>query len=685
MKINLLHYVMAVMVMFLAGGDPLYGQRFERISNQSLYGIRDVAISDEWIAFRAYQDTIQYDKFIITDGTASGTRLLGTLLNEDGYGEYGVLVAKGDYLYYQEDGWGIDVYYINTSYPSEFKKFDPPGEYIEFLRKWDDKIYGLGGYGYYAIEEDKIEYRPYSGWKEYFAHPFVHKSGIYFMGENYEKRGGTYIFKVTDYGNEVMVDLGSTYSGYEIPEQFGAIGDRVFSFVTREHEGYNGFYTELVHVNESGGDSLYAFPYRMSVQAVASSDKYMYMILQQWGTGDDDWNYYNYLWRTDGTTAGTKYLGYYGNNSRVYLSSSDICQYESDYLGCNPLLSSNIFENEEGRYYFLRENGGVSLYTPEGFYTSISGSYGYVKILGILGDNLIVEIYHGLYKLNIGTNCAASSVIAFSQGKRKNGIRVREDRSDPQMALGNPQENDQINFVSLGFGGSITLTLANKVYDDGTAEPDLIVVETSNGRSDQFCYVDGGNNYPEQAFVEVSEDGVSWYSLPNVYCRTSFIDIKPAVDQGMAYAKFIRITDASNPSNFDDNADGFDLDGIITCREEVEAAKAELTNARTITSSLFNPEFINKAPNDVDVEKGFSIYPNPVTHGELTVQFIVDQPQEGYIRVLDITGKEKFHKSVSLSIGNNDVELELNSLSSGTYIVEMSSLDRVESVKFIVQ
>ncbi|MEQ8881236.1 MAG: hypothetical protein RLQ12_16445, partial [Cyclobacteriaceae bacterium] len=87
--------------------------------------------------------------------------------------------------------------------------------------------------------------------------------------------------------------------------------------------------------------------------------------------------------------------------------------------------------------------------------------------------------------------CFSVEVVAFDQGKKKNGRRVSRRRSDPAMALGQPQENDTFNFVSLGFGGSITLKLETDLYDDGSYQPDFILVETSFGRADQMCFSEG--------------------------------------------------------------------------------------------------------------------------------------------------------------------------------------------------
>ncbi|UII24548.1 T9SS type A sorting domain-containing protein [Fulvivirga maritima] len=686
MKTNVWYYAVSVLLTCVFGGPPLYGQSFEMLSNQSFNSIIEVTKSGDKIVVMADQPESADWKFIVTDGTVSGTSQLATFPKDDRLTEKDItLVADEQYIYFQKIFYD-DVYYIHLQSPAPFQRVQVDGdrEGVHYLRKADEEVFGISEYGYFNINETIATYQFMPSFKFGFSRPFAHKSGVYVFWDNYEEFYGTSIVRITSEGSEILSYLGRLQYVYDISESFGSIGEKIYPFVNQEDSV--GFHTELFVINDTSVDSLYAFPSQLIIQDVIYSDKYMYLLLaEQFYDCDLNCSHYD-LWRTDGTTAGTEYLEDLGvsNNYSYSLIEDIICDYESDYLGCQSNLKSNIFDNEDGRYYFLEEDGVLNLYSPQGLYSSyLNPSLGHLTILEVLGDDLIVYGGNKLYKYNMKPNCGAVAVVSFTQGQRNNNSKVVAERSNPEYALANPQENDEINFVALGFGGSITLDLGSAVYDEGTAEPDLILLETSFGRADQFCYSEGESNNPEQAFVELSEDGVSWYSLPNVYCRTSFIDIKPAVDQGMAYASFIRITDASNPSAFPKGADGFDVDGVITCREEVEAAKGVLTNARTITSSLFNSQFINKAPDEV--EEGFTLYPNPVTNGELTLQFKVSQTQEAHIRVIDITGKEKLKKTVSLSAGANAVKLEVSTLSKGTYIVELSAGDRVENTKIIIQ
>jgi len=276
------------------------------------------------------------------------------------------------------------------------------------------------------------------------------------------------------------------------------------------------------------------------------------------------------------------------------------------------------------------------------------------------------------------TPCFATEVVNFNQAKKKNGGTISNQRSNPQQALDAPQENDTYNFVALGFGGSITLKLGQDLYDDGTYEPDLILVETSFGRADQMCYNSGERNYPEMAFLEVSEDNNTWYSLPNAYCRTSFVDISPAVEEGLAYVRYLRITDASNKSWLGGNADGYDVDGIITCREEVLAAFDRLTNARTLANGntelgefmAFDPAFFNKTPNE-EVPFAVKMFPNPVRDQQLHLEYSSENSGNGVLRIVDIMGKTLLEKAISLQPGLNRMEVDVAALPIGHYVLQL--------------
>lgn len=141
-----------------------------------------------------------------------------------------------------------------------------------------------------------------------------------------------------------------------------------------------------------------------------------------------------------------------------------------------------------------------------------------------------------------GLGPAADSVVSSSQGLMKNGSPVPVLRSDPTSALGVPENNTiEGNFFSLGFGGNLVLGLDNGIINGA------IIIEST----ELF--------YPgEKADIEMSDDGVTW-----VMAGTVTQDGTVNKPDGLVCARFIRITDVSDPAIFSDaTADGYDVDGV---------------------------------------------------------------------------------------------------------------------------
>lgn len=160
----------------------------------------------------------------------------------------------------------------------------------------------------------------------------------------------------------------------------------------------------------------------------------------------------------------------------------------------------------------------------------------------------------------IGTQCA-SSVAATAQGKRKNGTNVLPDRSDPTKALGLPQSTGAAfdtpvianSFYSLGFdAGKLTLGFTNFIVN-GPGN-DITVYE-----------VTGGPPYPdEKVLVEASQDNITYVVLGTLTKDAS-------IDLGiLPWAKYVRLTEASNKALFESTADGYDVDAVCaTSRSQV--------------------------------------------------------------------------------------------------------------------
>jgi hypothetical protein len=291
----------------------------------------------------------------------------------------------------------------------------------------------------------------------------------------------------------------------------------------------------------------------------------------------------------------------------------------------------------------------------------------------------------------------AIRVIEYNEEKTKDGSPIdseeRRRRNNPARALGAPQENDTYNFVSLGFGGSIVLELGSPVYDHNkfginATNPntptdkkisfaDLIVVETSFGYSTGTCGVNQNENYPERArFYGTESLDKAWVLLAED-CRTTFVDVAPAIRAGHQYVKYLKIVDVSNTEYFIGSAEGYDVDGVIICPEAVRLAieggqgRMALLDARNEPINRFDGQFFNRAPNSV-MSYTVHVYPNPVAE-KVFLNFISPEENEMQISVFDGIGKIIKNLNVSFSEGKNEIEINLAGYTKGLHLISINT------------
>lgn len=154
--------------------------------------------------------------------------------------------------------------------------------------------------------------------------------------------------------------------------------------------------------------------------------------------------------------------------------------------------------------------------------------------------------------------CYATTVIEYKPAKRKNGSAIPSHRRNPELALGAPQNDNTLNYVTLGFGtsdkGVLILDFAPNIILnlDGF---DVRVWESSfDGNSEHSWH-----HYPEKVKVYASQDGDHWVQIG----VTSNND--QAYDLGsLEWARYIKVHDVSdkNSSKFYSTDDGFDVDAI---------------------------------------------------------------------------------------------------------------------------
>lgn len=169
--------------------------------------------------------------------------------------------------------------------------------------------------------------------------------------------------------------------------------------------------------------------------------------------------------------------------------------------------------------------------------------------LGVFLDNVFVaEICQEIPEpCQVGPGWA-SHVESYSQGNRKDGSAVNVDRSDPTAALNAPDDK----FFSLGRKGFLVVSFDDYVLN--VPGNDLSFHEITYGRE----------NYPEEtALIEVSQDSAQWYEIGTANNHdtdgVSYFDFDST---GLAWIKYVLITDTTDYEPHSNDADGYDIDAI---------------------------------------------------------------------------------------------------------------------------
>lgn len=245
-------------------------------------------------------------------------------------------------------------------------------------------------------------------------------------------------------------------------------------------------------------------------------------------------------------------------------------------------------------------------------------------------------------------NCTLQEIVSYTPGSRKNGTAVPADRANPANALGEPQNNNTVNFVALGFGGSMVGKFDYVVFN--RAGNELKITETSYGNPS--C-----TNYPERAKISVSIDNVNWTDLGEL-CQDGQVDFGT-----VPYAQYIKITDMSSTASnrFNGVADGYDVDAVVVLNNSCGTTGARLA------------QFDNtETPDDGIV---VSLYPNPVEeYATLSIEglstempFVVD--------IIDASGRIVRTENIRIGVENPYAILHVNELSRGIYQVSIKNND----------
>ncbi|WP_031427534.1 choice-of-anchor D domain-containing protein [Flavimarina sp. Hel_I_48] len=350
-------------------------------------------------------------------------------------------------------------------------------------------------------------------------------------------------------------------------------------------------------------------------------------------------------------------LDNYPENAFSVVANVGVLDVSSVVFGFNDNPRFKVENNSE---YTINGNEGA-IYMPVAFplgentitATPYSGKNG----TGQAGNALTVTFE----VIQAPTLCFGESVTDYSPGFKKDGSSLPASRSNPERALGMPMENDNYNYVSLGFGGSIVIELGCEVMD--MAGNDLLIVETGFNDLGQPC-----ETYPEKAMIEASLDGETWSVIGTGICRDGEVDL---ADGGLSSARFIRVTDMSNPADFTDGAaDGYDLDGILVINtlsdEDID-----------ILLSIENQ--INRVAN---AELDINMYPNPVS-GYLNLAV---KGNGGTFKgqLFNLNGANVINRTLDLRPGVNQGVMDMTGMSQGVYFLQLTNEEGAISSKIQV-
>jgi cysteine-rich repeat protein len=172
------------------------------------------------------------------------------------------------------------------------------------------------------------------------------------------------------------------------------------------------------------------------------------------------------------------------------------------------------------------------------------------------GNNINGDGCSSSCTLETCTACYGFEVIAYNPGLMVNGSGIVSNRTNASKALGIPQNDDTLNFVSLGINGSLIIGFENYVLNTGG--DDIHIVETSYGSP--AC-----SAYPETIHVYGAKNlNGSWEDL-GAACQDASFDMG-----NLNWMKYLKLVDETNATAFS-NGDGYDVDGITAsvCSEGV--------------------------------------------------------------------------------------------------------------------
>lgn len=302
-------------------------------------------------------------------------------------------------------------------------------------------------------------------------------------------------------------------------------------------------------------------------------------------------------------------------------------------------------------------NGGLYSYTPEtgdlALLTSSGGPDLYFN--GDLAGGCVNTFY-----TPITGDCYATEIVDYTEGAAGNNGLIATERTDPQNALGAPERTDELVFVTLGYGGSLTVTFDGVVWNE--PGDDLEVVESSFNTP-------GCSAYPEYADVYVSADGETWLFSGTVCKSDPFADISDA-SEGLIYITHVKVV---NNDALSSTHDAFDIDGIV--------AISNCPEAETPPVPPTDQAMVQRQAREGILES----YPNP-TEGVSQVEFKVARAGKAVLEVFDTSGRMvKALYSGEAEAGRTYIRsFDGGALPAGVYLYKLTTPHEYYTEKFMI-
>lgn len=161
-------------------------------------------------------------------------------------------------------------------------------------------------------------------------------------------------------------------------------------------------------------------------------------------------------------------------------------------------------------------------------------------------------------------------------------------------------------------------------------------------------------------------------NVPNS-CLYNAAGEETGIGDYVAYSKFAYVWDYS-------------IDGSATNRKlkpwlDPNASGASILNPLKSNCTAVSTTGLSTVTKDLS--DNISVYPNPVTDGNITVQYNLSSSQDVKVSVYDLSGKEAYHTTMPKAL-NGSRKVNLSGLSNGMYMITFTTEDGFTSKKVMI-